>query len=205
MSKTIFVGAGVLAFAAAGVMGDIIKPPDVGPWWHPLDGDTGSYVYASDFIAQGPDLTVAALGMWLDLRWGTEQTIRFEIWGHGAPGPDPFNVLTSTGSVLPAVTPNLDYFEYSAGPVDLVAGDRYWFVATVVGESGGAGFGTGGHTQNSVYQDNGTFWFSNDPNGINFDGQNLTPQIAFAVTLIPAPGTVAMLGLAGLAVTRRRR
>ena len=203
MLKT-FIGVGVVAFAAASVTADIVKPPDVGPWWNPIDGISGTYVYASDFVMEGTDLNVDALGMWLELLGGTSQSIRFEIWGDNG-GPDPFNVLSTTGSVTPNVVPSLDYFEYPASSATLVVGDRYWFAATVVGEGGGATFRTGGHTQNSVYNDNGTFWYSNDPAGINFDGQGLTPQMAFAVSLVPAPASAGLLGLAGLVGLRRRR
>ena len=74
----------------------------------------------------------------------------------------------------------------------------------------------GGHTQNSVYPDNGTFWYSNDPPGIVFDGQNQTPEMAFEVTLeqfaavnIPISGPwgiallIAMVALAGALLIRR--
>ena len=53
---------------------------------------------------------------------------------------------------------------------------------TVVGEAAADGsLQTGGHTDNSSCVDNGTFWFSNDVNGVNFGGQNATPQMAFVV------------------------
>ena len=205
MSKATILALGALTFAATSVMGDIIKPPDVGPWWHPVDGGGGTYVYASDFVAEGPELNVEALGTWLLSETGTTQSIRFEIWGN-AGGPDPFNVLTSTGSINPAVTGSLEYYEFSVPSVTLVDGQYYWFALTVVGEGGGASYQVGGHTQNSVYNDNGTFWYSNDPAGINFDGQGLTPQMAFSViTNIPAPGTAALLGMAGIFGIRRRR
>ena len=191
MLKT-FIGVGVVAFAAASVTADIVKPPDVGPWWNPIDGISGTYVYASDFVMEGTDLNVDALGMWLELLGGTSQSIRFEIWGDNG-GPDPFNVLSTTGSVTPNVVPSLDYFEYPASSATLVVGDRYWFAATVVGEGGGATFRTGGHTQNSVYNDNGTFWYSNDEGACNFDGQNLTPEMAFEILL--TPGETATEGM----------
>ena len=82
----------------------------------------------------------------------------------------------------------------------------YWFAATVVGESGPGFYQVGGHTQNSQYNDNGTFWYSNDPSGQSFDGQNLTPEMAFHVgTAVPAPASLALAGLGGLVATRRRR
>lgn len=197
--------AGLATSAAAST--SIVKPPDIGPWWRPLNGGTGSFVYASDFVLSGTDTQVDRLGMWLLSLWGTTQKIRFEIWGDtGGFGPDPNNVLAGTGSIKPIVGGNLDYHEAPASfSANLVPGNRYWFAATVVGEGGGAAYQTGGHTQNSVYNDNGTFWYSNDPTGMFFGGRNLTPQIAFAVHLVPAPGALALVGLGGLVAARRRR
>jgi hypothetical protein len=58
-----------------------------------------------------------------------------------------------------------------------------------------------------VYNDNGTFWFSNDPTGVFFDGQNATPEMAFHVGLkvIPEPAAFGLVGLVGLAMLLRRR
>jgi hypothetical protein len=191
---------------AGSAAADIIKPPDIGPWWNPLDGGSGTYVYTSDFVAEGPDLQVERLGTWLESFGGT-QSLRFEVWGDNGMSPDPTDVLSTTGSISPAVTNTLEYYEFNASGTTLVDGQRYWFVATVVGEGGGAAYRVGGHTQNSVYNDNGTFWYSNDVNGINFDGQALTPQMAFAVITgpVPAPAALALLGMAGAMSARRRR
>lgn len=206
MKKMIALAA-LAGLATSAAANHIVKPPDLGPYWHPIDGGTGTYVYASDFVLGGSDTKVDTLGMWLLSQTGGTQSIRFEIWGDtGGAGPDPSNVLAGTGSINPAVGGNLDYHEAPASfSANLVPGNRYWFAATVVGEGGGAAYQTGGHTQNSVYNDNGTFWFSNDPTGMNFDGKNQTPQIAFAVHMVPAPGALALMGLGGLVAARRRR
>jgi hypothetical protein len=37
----------------------------------------------------------------------------------------------------------------------------------------------GGHTQNSVYNDDGTFWYSNDPAGVKLCPSKLTPEMTF--------------------------
>jgi hypothetical protein len=63
----------------------------------------------------------------------------------------------------------------------------------VVGEAGTGQYQVGGHTQNSQHQDNCTFWYSNDPNGVFFDGQNLTPEMAFTLTIDDVPVPVELM------------
>jgi hypothetical protein len=75
----------------------------------------------------------------------------------------------------------------------LIPGNLYWFAATVVGESGTGAYQVGGHTQNSQYPDNCTFWYSNDPAGVAFDGQNLVPEMAFSVGLDDVPVPVELM------------
>src|SRR4029078_1848029 len=89
------------------------------------------------------------------------------------------------------------------GAQQLTPGTLYWFAATVVGESGTGQYQMGVYTQNSQQNDHCTFWYSNDPGGIVFDGQNLTPEIAFTLTLDDVPVPVELMsftidGLPGL-------
>lgn len=193
--------------AAAATLID--KPPDIGPYWNPL-GNGNTEIYASDFLAPEGDTVVDALGMWLlALSGGSPHAVvNFEIWGT-APGggPDYDNVIAWTDTMQTEVgTLELYTMGVIGGPATLTPGDRYWFVATGwnQGDPGYGNYQVGGHTPNSVYQDNGTFWYDNSPGDGVFDGQNLTPQMAFQVSLIPAPGALALLGLAGLARRRRR-
>jgi hypothetical protein len=205
MTKTVMMTVTLALASAAGA--DIVKKPDLGNFWFPIDPNNGTYVYADSFVPDH-DCTVTDLGMWLDDLGSGGSKIRFEVWGDtGGFGPDASNVLSSTGSVSPATNAGLAYNQYSASPANLIGGNTYWFAATVVGEKGPGFWQTGGHTQNSDgIIDNGTFWYSNDPSGISFDGQNLTPEIAYAVFCkVPTPGSAALLGLGGLIVTRRRR
>lgn len=202
----------VAALAGTALAGDITKPPDLGPWWQPLDPDTGTFIYANSFVADETG-RVDNLGMWLmQAGNGAGGLIAFEVYasigGNPAFGPDSQNVLASTGLLdIGGGTANLDF--YNAAPISsatLNAGDTYWFGANVIGGGSNVGsYQVGGHTQNSVFQDNGTFWFSNDPNGVIFGGQGLTPEMAFSVNIIPAPSSLALLGLGGLVATRRRR
>ncbi len=215
-----FVLAVVLGLAVAPAMAQTLieKAPDLGPFWQPLNPNTGSYVYADCFVAPaGPDVMPDALGSWLlDLTaaggsapketsttgeaapTGGAPTIRFEIWGD-AGGPNAADILATTGSLSPAPA-GLDFISgpVMGAPTNLTPGNLYWFIATVVGESGAGSYQTGGHTQNSTYNDNCTFWFSNDPAGINFDGQNFTPEMAFSVNLVPMiPVELTTFGIEG--------
>lgn len=206
-----FKSVALIVLAAGSVAAantDITKKPDLGNYWWPLGNNGNTPVYADSFIApNGSDVLPVRLGTWLDDLGTGGTNLRFEIWGDNN-GPNPFNVLATTGTVSPS-TSGLTYVEAPVlnGAQALTPGQRYWYVSTAVGEKGSGFFQTGGHTQNSVYQDNGTFWYSNDPNGINFDGQMLTPEMAFSVSLgaVPAPGAAAVLGLGGLIAARRRR
>jgi len=161
------------------------KPADQGPFWQPINSSSGTYVYADSFISP-ENGSVTNLGTYLlKLSLDTGPSIRFEVWGDNG-GPDANNVIASTGSLTLAVDANLSFFDAPATieNATLVGGEVYWFVATVVGEAAElASYQTGGHTQNSACVDDGTFWFSNDPAGVNFDGQGLTPEMAFEVQI----------------------
>lgn len=94
----------------------------------------------------------------------------------------------------------------------LVAGNTYWFAASTVGLNGTGFFTVGAHTQNSGgINDSGTFWYSNSPAGLTFDGQNRTPEMAFTVTegaaAVPEPATWALMllgfGMTGFAMRKR--
>jgi len=188
-------------FASAQVV--ITKPPDLGDTWQPLSPDGGTYVYADSFELTGPDAAPTELGTWLLEVTAPAPPVRFEIWGEAVGGgPDAGNVLATTGTLSPAADGTLTFFSAPVigTPAVLSSGTRYWFAATVVGESGTGEYRLGGHTQNSVYVDNGTFWYSNDPAGVSFDGQNLTPEIAFEVTLGASTAGIPTLGTWGVAL-----
>ncbi len=202
--------AAVMMTAGTAMAGLIEKPPDQGAFWNPL-GPDGSYIYADSFVADETGI-VDQLGYWMQSNAGAGagSEVAFEVYGsiggNAALGPDSTNVIASTGLVdWGGGTDTLDF--YSAAPAFsgvLTAGETYWFGANAIGGSGGS-YIVGGHTQNSVYNDNGTFWFSNDPTGVDFDGQNNTPEMSFSVNIVPAPAAIAMFGIVGLVGTRRRR
>lgn len=188
------------------------KSPDLGLYWQPLSSD-GTYVYASSFIFTGTTGTlVDTLGAYMAVSIeGAGSPFRFELFADDANSPDPANVLAVTGyqtssvSTLQLITGSL------LVPYALTNGTRYWIAASTVGQTGGNAYQVGGHTQNSVYNDNGTFWYSNDPSGLAFDGQSLTPEMAIYASggdsAIPEPATLATLaaGLGLMGLLRRRK
>lgn len=215
MKVTNFVRCAIAAVALSAVAPAAViidKPADVGPYWQPLSAG-GTYVYANSFLFTGTTGTVAdTLGVYMRVSGGegTGSPFRFELLADNANSPDPANVLAASGyqqfsgSTLQLVTGSL------LVPYALTNGTRYWVSASTVGQQGGVAYQVGGHTQNSVYADNGTFWYSNDPAGISFDGQRLTPEMAIYVAggeaQIPEPVTSATIAAGlGLLVFLRRR
>lgn len=191
--------------AAAQAAPVLTKAPDLGANWHPLSS-SGTYVYANSFVLSS-STSVDSIGFWLQ---GGSSEVKFQIWGDNLNRPDAGNVLTSSvvssGNYL-----DLTLVTLPVTAVNLVAGQTYWVAATTVGLGGSGSYTFGGHTQNSGgIVDNGTFWYSNDPTGVNFDGRGYTPEIAFqlgngGISSVPAPGAVAVMALNALAVVRRRR
>lgn len=206
----------LLVFAAAGVSSASVildKVPNLGPFWSPLSS-TGSYVYADSFVlAGGSDSLLTKLGVYMELLdVGTPGSeFRFELLADSAGSPDPTAVLGQTAS-LQATNTSLALVTASLlGPVRLTLGTRYWIAVSTVGLGGVGSYQVGGHTQNSIYNDNGTFWFSNDPTGLTWDafnGEGRTPEMAIYAegSPVPEPGTCLALfaGLIALAVLRRK-
>ena len=210
MSKKAILGAfGALvtiAAAQSAMAGTLTKSPDLGDYWNPLSSGS-TYVYADSFVAPASGV-VSDLGVWLN--GGSSQYVLEVLADTGGSGPNGASILANTG-VQQSSFNSLTYVDFATTfSASLVAGQTYWFAASTVGLGGSGSYNVGGHTQNSEgITDNGTFWFSNDPAGLSFDGPNLTPEMAFTVTqgAVPEPAAWVMMlagfGIVG-AVLRRR-
>jgi len=208
--------AGVLAASSSLPAGIIVdKSPDLGAYWQPLDGTpSGTYVYANSFLFTGTTGTLMdTVGIYLLNNSASSGTpFRFEVYADAGNAPDPLTVLGVTGYQQVA-NPSLALVTNTLlTPISLTSGVQYWIAASTVGQPSSGSYQVGGHTQNSIYSDNGTFWYSNDPAGLVFDGQDQTPEIGIyassGLTAVPEPASLALAGVgaAGLWIgTLRRR
>lgn len=211
LGRAILMAAAVLLTVTSSAKASTIildKAPDVGASWLPLSG-TSTYVYANSFIFSGATGNMLdTVGVYLRSENGIAELFRFLVMADDLNAPDPGAVLGSTNTTsttsdsLTLVTmPLISSFA-------LTNGTRYWIAASTVGlASNGGRYQVGGHTQNSIYPDFGTFWYSNDPSGLNFDGQRLTPEMAIYATIagaaVPEPSTLMLFG-AGMALLAAR-
>jgi hypothetical protein len=210
-----FKKALVFAFALGATLSHayvvVDKTPDIGAFWQPLSAPTaGTEVYTNSFIFTGNtgDAATVAGTYMRSLSGGVPTTFQFLLLADNANSPSnsilASSAFTSTGSA------NLTLVTGALSANSLVNGTRYWIALSTWGGDGASGsYQVGGHTQNSIYNDNGTFWYSNADTGFGgpYDGQRLTPEMAIYVEagVVPEPATMAALGMGALALIRRKR
>jgi PEP-CTERM motif len=191
------------------------KQPDLGPYWHPLDGTpNGTYVYADSFVYSGPTgMSMTTVGAYMLNQGGGPGTpFQFEVLADSGNSPNPNAVLASTGFAQDGNTSLALFTNTLTSPLSLVTGTEYWIALSTVGQPSQGSYRMGGHTQNSGgYNDNGTFWYSNDPAGQSFDGRALTPEMAIyaegVMSSVPEPSAfvLASIGGIGMLIAVRRR
>lgn len=207
MRFIVLICAAALIASAASATSYITKEPDLGPYWHPLDNDNMTYIYADTFTM--PDITdryVSDLGMWLLLSGSEPPQLTLEIWECDGSGVPLFGTSLGTTNYVSSSDPNLVYIEAPVvSPFSLTPGVMYAFVANGYHDfTNNGSYQVGGHTQG---ENPGYFFYSNYPEDSRFDGQFLTPEMAFSVTLVPEPGLIAPLAgvLLGLGALWRRK
>lgn len=205
MRQLAFTAMAAAAISTGAFAWTLDKTPDFGAWWNPL-GQQGTPIYANSFIFNGGagDNTLSKLGVHIrNQGTGAGQDLRFFLLADGANNPTSTILSTSLFDVQ-TNSPDLVLLTVDMGATNLTVGQRYW--VAIEGLGGGETYQVGGHTQNSVQNDNGTFWYSNAGDLSNWDGQGLTPEMAIYVETVPEPASMIALG-AGIAalVARRRR
>lgn len=162
---------------------------------------------------------------------GSGMTMGVQIWTDGASGLDP----TGAGATLvPGSSVNVPYnwsnptptFTFGSGAVQLVGGQSYWAVFTTF-PGGGTSNRSNWWGSVTTPTTNGSGWTLGASRGfvggggagdtwaglmgIGFGGdwatsRPMTAEIEFSANgIVPAPGALALLGLAGLARRRRRQ
>jgi len=102
-------------------------------------------------------------------------------------GPSATSIMAATAGIG-GFTQRLSFYSApTLTPINVVAGQTYFFAASTVGSPGTGFLNVGGHTVNTgPIVDNGRFWYSNSL-GNTFDGKALVPEMAFSVTISDTP------------------
>lgn len=197
----------VLAVAACAVVSHayvvVDKIPNSGTWV-PL-GPSGTPIYTNSFIFTGATGDVATkLGGYV-ASGDSSPTFQFLLLADNANTPS--STILASSAYTSTTNTSLTLLTENVTSTPLVNGQRYWVALSSVGGTGTGWYSVGAHQQNSIYADNGTFWFSNAGDLNNYDGQAVTPEISIYVEAapVPEPATMAALGFGALALLRRRR
>ncbi len=194
----------VVALAAiAGVASaDIWDNGDFGANISSVGGASGSDVYGQSFIAPADNVLVQ-FGMWLAGGGADAPAVRIDLWADdGANNPDETNILVS-GTVhqgdLADLT-RIDTFTSFA----LTPGDRYWVVINGIIDQNSTGVYSSTWDGGTNTIPDGNMTWSNDLGG-SWSGGIANGDFGVYIETVPAPASLALLGLGGLVATRRRR
>ena len=201
-----FCAVAVVALLFAGVAAAEII--DIGPFdpnIGTVGGATGSDIYAQAFIAPDDNVIIKG-GMYLNGGGANAPAVRMDLWAADNQGnPDENNILIP-GPVYQENFPDLTLVTFE-GNFEMVAGERYFLVlnGNIDQQSDGA-YGSTWSNPDDPYGPGWATW-SNDlgVNWSNPDGQSFAFDWGFYVETIPEPASLAILGVGGVAMIRRRR
>lgn len=189
--------------AMAGVASaDVIDNGEFGPNIGSIGGATGSDVYGQSFIAPADNVLVQ-FGMWLAGGGNEPPAVRIDLWADdGSNHPDENNILvagTTHQGTLDTLT-RIDTLTNFA----LTPGERYWVVINGIIDQNSAGSYSSTWDGGTDTIPDGNMDWSNDL-GATWSGGIPNGDFGVYVETIPTPGSLALLGLGGLAACRRRR
>ncbi len=208
--KRLSLLAAVMGMAAVSSAWMLDKTPNYqdGDGWRPL-GLPYTGIYANSFIFTGATGEVLdELGVHLrDPDGNGGGNIRFYLLQDNANAPTSNILATSLVDVSTSSTQMILLKANTTG-YGLVNGSRYWVAAQAM--TVGDTYITGGHVQNTIYNDYGTFWASN-ANDLNvWDYQGVLPEMSIYVKTtgegaVPSPAAFIPFAFGLVAGARRRR
>jgi hypothetical protein len=208
MKKLILAFSAITLVPSAFAQLTITKDPDIGDYWHPLGAAPNQTpLYMDTFVAPtSGSYNLTSIGIWLDSTntAGAELTFKlFDSLNNGTPNT---SAILTTSAAQTFVTTGLTLETLAVTPFALTAGHMYFVGASSTG-NGNGWYYVGGHTQNSEgINDNGAFWYTNDPAQLSGLSGALTPEMAYQVKLqsVPEPVSMIALGTGIVALLRKR-
>jgi hypothetical protein len=179
----------------------IIDNGQFGPNIGSVGGQFGSDIYAQSFVAPADNVLVQ-FGMWLSGGGNDAPLVSIDLWADDGFGHADENNILISGTMhqgdLPALT-RIDTFTNYA----LTPGETYWVVINGLNDQTSQGSYNSTWDGGTDTVPSGIMEWSNDL-GVTWNGIAGGDWGVYIETVVPGPGVLALLGLAGL-VGRRRR